>query len=416
MDDYRTVRLKFTQPNPQMIYHLAQETTGIVCRKAVDYWGDSFFQHPVGTGPYALEENLPDQRLVFVANPIYRGRPDIDGTVPLAVGDPRRMPHINRIQYDYFLEDLPSWLLFQQGMFDIMGDIPKDGFHDAIRSGELTPALTKKGVRLDIVDEPTLDYIGFNLQDPVLGKNKPLRQAMSMAFDRATYLRNFKNGRGKAAIGLIPPGFPTYDSNIRNPYVEFNLGKAKELMKEAVKINEGPIPELKLLMRDSDTLERQMAEYFASEMREIGVDLKPEFRTWARWQEMVDNRQTQVFDAGWQSDYPDEQDLLQLFYSKNIPDKGLNSCCYSNPKFDELYEKAMVMQDTPERRRLYMEMQMILMDDCPAIWEFYWQRFQLHYDWIGDVKYMDYGYGYRQFYTLDEALRQGRFSSGAFKH
>lgn len=414
VDDY-TIRLKFTHPDPQMIYHLAHEPTGIVCRKAVEHWGGAFRRHPIGTGPYALVENLPDQRLVYTPNPIYRGRPDMDGTKPLAADDPQRMPHIQRVQYDFFQESLPIWLLFQQGMFDVLGDIPKDSFDRAIRSGDLTPELTKKGVRLLKVDEPTLDYIGFNLQDPILGKNKPLRQAMSMAFDRATYIRNFQNGRGKPAIGLIPPGLPTFDPNQKNPYTEFDLTKARELMKEAERINGGPIPPMTLLMRDSDTLSSQMAEYFVGQMRQIGVTLKPESRDWARWQEMVDNRQTQVFDAGWQGDYPDEQDFFQLFYSKNIPNSGLNSSCYSNPDFDKLYEKAAVMQDTPERRALYVRMGQILMEDCPGIWEYYFQRYQLRYDWVNNSQWMDYGYGYRQYLTLDEAMRKDRFSSGVFQ-
>jgi peptide/nickel transport system substrate-binding protein len=157
-----------------------------------------------------------------------------------------------------------------------------------------------------------------------------------------------------------------------------------------------------------------MAEYFVAQMREIGVELKPEFRDWSRWQEMVDNRQTQVFDAGWQSDYPDEQDFLQLFYSKNIPNAGLDQTCYNNPKFDELYEKATVMQDTPARRAIYRQMEEMLMEDCPVVLEIYYQRFQLRYDWVGNYHFMDYGYGYRQYFTLDEALRQKRFSGGMF--
>jgi oligopeptide transport system substrate-binding protein len=417
--DEHTVRLKLTHPNPQMIYHLAHEPTGIVSRDAVKKWGEAFRRHPVGTGPYALVQNLPDQRLVFEENPLYRGQPDLDGTAPLAADDPKRMPHIKRVQYDFFVEELPVWILFKQGLFDVAG-IPKDSFRQAIGSdtGDLTPEMTKKGVLLTKHIEPTTEFIGFNMQDPIVGKNKPLRQAMSMAFDRKTYIENFLNGRGTPAIGIIPPGFPTYDEKRTNPYTQFDVAKAKALMVEAQAINQklngGPIPPLTLLMRDSDTLSRQMAEYFVSQMRGIGVELKPEFRDWARWQEMVDNRQTQVFDAGWQSDYPDEQDFLQLFYSKNIPNAGLDETCYNNPKFDALYEKATVMQDTPERRAIYMQMEEMLMDDCPVVLEVYLKRFQLRYDWVGNYYYMDYGYAYRQYFTLDEALRKKRFSGGMF--
>jgi ABC-type transport system substrate-binding protein len=183
-------------------------------------------------------------------------------------------------------------------------------------------------------------------------------------------------------------------------------------MVEAERINGGPIPPLTLLMRDADTLSRQMAEYFVGQMRPIGVTLVPEYHDWARWQEMVDNRQTQVFDAGWMADYPDEQNFYQLFYSKNAPNAGVNQTVYNNPAFDALYDKAAVLPDTPERRRLYLEMEKIVMEDCTWLLECYPVMYRLHYDWVKGYKEMNYGYGYRQYLTLDGALRQRRLSGG----
>ena len=242
----------------------------------------------------------------------------------------------------------------------------------------LTPELAKQGIVLRKSDEATTEYIGFNMQDPILGKNKPLRQAISMAFDRATYVSNFWNGRGMPAIGPIPPGFATFDPNGVNPYTKFNLEAAREKMKEAVRINGGPIPTLHVLMRDADTLSRQMADNFRINMRQIGVDLEPEFRDFARWLEMTDNRQAQIFDAGWVADYPDEQDFLQLFYGKNAPAMGVNSTAYVNPAFDKLYDQAAVMQDTPQRRELYIQMQRIVMEDCPWLTIAYPKAYGLH--------------------------------------
>ena len=262
----------------------------------------------------------------------------------------------------------------------------------------------KKGLQLNRVITPVTDFIAFNMQDSIVGKNKPLRQAMSMAFDRKNYVDVFQMGRGIPAIGLIPPGLATFDPNGKNPYTEYNLTRAHELMKEAEKIQGGPIPPMSLLMRDSTTLSRQMAEYFASQMAQIGVTLHPEYHDWARFQEMVDNRQTQVFDAGWQGDYPDEQNFLQLCYSKNIPNAGLNWFCYKSDEFDRLYVKSISMQDSPERRELYMQMQKLINEDCPAIWEYYIAQNVLRYDWISNAHWMDYGHGYRQYVTLDSAL------------
>jgi oligopeptide transport system substrate-binding protein len=301
---------------------------------------------------------------------------------------------------------VPVWLLFKQGYFDV-GGIPKEAFNQAIKisTGELTPDLIAKGMVLTKHTEPVTEYIGFNMTDPVLGKNKPLRQALSMAFDRKSYIHIFLNDRGQPAIGPIPPGFETFDDQQGNPYTQFNLELAKEKMKEAVKINGGPIPPMSILMRDADTVSRQMAEFFSSQAKQIGVTLVPQFRDFARWQEMVDNRQTQLFDAGWEADYPDELDFLQLFYSKNAPQGGINSTVYVNPVFDKLYDKAATLQDTPQRKALYQKMEQMVMEDCPWLCEMYPQAWGLKYNWVKSGLPMDYGNGMLQYTRLDRAQR-----------
>jgi len=403
--DEHTIRLVMPQANPQMIYNLAAMWTGIVSRDAVNYWKRDFRLHPVGSGAYCVAEYLRDQRIILEANPVYRGRPDADEMIPGS----DRMPHIKRVEYDFFQEEVPPWLLFTQGLFDLSG-IPKESFGQAIRpgTGTLTPELAKKGIVLRKADEAATEYIGFNVQDPILGKNKPLRQAMSMAFDRDAYVANFWNGRGTPGIGPIPPGFPTYDPHEINPYAQFNLEAAREKLKEAERINGGPIPTLHILMRDADTLSRQMAENFVLQMGQIGVRVEPEFRDFARWLEMTDNRQTQLFNGGWLADYPDEQDFLQLFYGKNAPAMGVNSTAFVNREFDKLYERAAVMRDSPERRQLYMRMEKIVMDECPWLIVAYPKSYALHYDWVSGGHAMDYGYGFFQHWDLDEKLREKR--------
>jgi ABC-type transport system substrate-binding protein len=406
LDDY-TIRLVMPRPNPQMVYNLAAMWTAVVSRDAVNYWGRDFRLHPVGSGSYCMTEYLRDQRIILEANPIYRGRGDVDGGAIVADAD--RMPHIERVEYDFFDELVPPYLLFTQGLFDVAG-IPKESFNQAIRvdTGDLSPALAKKGVILRKSDEAVTDYVGFNMQDPILGRNKPLRQAMSMAFDRNAYITNFLNGRGMPAIGPIPPGFPTFDRNAVNPYTQLNLEAAREKMRQAEAINGGPIPTLRILMQDSDTTSRQMAEDFVLRMKQIGLTIEPEYRDFARYLEMVDNRQTQLFEAGWLADYPDEQDFLQLFYGKNAPAMGLNSAAYMNPEFDALYEKAAVMRDSPERRGLYLRMEHFVMEDCPWLLVEYPKLFALHYDWVSGGYHMAYGYGLLQHLKLDEQFRRKR--------
>jgi ABC-type transport system substrate-binding protein len=322
------------------------------------------------------------------------------------------LPHIKRIQLDYFQEVLPVWLLFQQGLFD-SGGIPKESYHEAINpGGNLTPEMTKKGIVLHKSIEPATYYIGFNWNDPVVGgkANAPLRQAMSMALDRGEYIKMLLNGRGKPAIGPIPPGFPTFDPKEVNPYTQYNLDDARAKVKDAERIHGGPIPKLTMFMGDTSSSAHDDGEFIRLQMQKIGINLDVRYRDWARFQNMVDQRQAQIFSLGWVADYPDAQDFFQLFYGKNADPGDVNSTGYVNPAFDALYEKASAMPDSPARRVLYKQMSQIVMEDCPWLLQFYPIDFGLYYDWLGNVHDMDYGYGMIQYQTLDSALRQKRLS------
>jgi ABC-type transport system substrate-binding protein len=401
--DPHTIEIRLLRPDPQLRYNLAHLPTAPLSRQAAEYWGEALKHHPIGTGPYVLREHLPEQRLVFEVNPVYAERPADGVTSP-----GWRAPSIRRVRMDYFDEDLPAWALFQQGLLDVAG-IPKDVFAQAIdlRTRNLTPDMEAKGIRLRKEPSPGVYYYGFNMTDPVVGKNKPLRQAMSMAFDRDEYIELFLNGRGQAAMGPIPPGFPTYDPALVNPNARFDLEGARAKVEEARQVHGGPLPPISLLMPGTDTSVRQMAEYTKKQMARIGIEVRVEYRTWARFQEMIDQKQAQFYALGWIADYPDEQTFLQLFWTKNAS-PGPNSANYSNPEYDALYERAITMNPGPERDELYRRMQRIVMDDTPWLLTFFPVSYTLYYDWVKNLVGNEYAHGIRKFLELDEEARLRR--------
>ena len=244
-----TLQIKLIDPYPQLRYNLAHEPMSVVCRAVVEKLGDGIKRYCVGTGAMAMTENLPEQRVVYTASPIYRGGPDVDPQHAVEAGG--SLAAQQRVQVDYFPEDVPRWLLFKQGYFD-SSSIPRDAFGQAIGgSGDLTPDMEKEGITLQKYPEPATFYVGFNMLDPLVGKNKALRQAMSMALDRETYIRVYLNGRGIAADGVIPPGFETYSKTPVNPYSKFDLDAARKKVREAESFNGGPIPEMTLAIGDT---------------------------------------------------------------------------------------------------------------------------------------------------------------------
>jgi ABC-type transport system substrate-binding protein len=243
------------------------------------------------------------------------------------------------------------------------------------------------------------------MQDPVVGRNKPLRQAMSMAFDRKRFIELMLNGRGEPLSHIIPEGFPNYQPDLETPWSHFNMDRARQKLKEAEQIQGGPIPTITLLLPGSDTWYRQYGELIQRMMADLGVTIKIEYSTWARFQEMVDAKQAQFYSLGWQPDYPDEQTFLQLLYGKNEA-PGPNSANYKNPEYDRLYERAIVMNPSPERDQLYRAMEKMAIDDVPWILTMSRTVYRLQYDWVDHVVQNTYIHSRIPYYTLDKALRQ----------
>ena len=368
LDDY-TLQVKLHEKFPQFIYVLAHLPSAPVCRAAVEKHGKEYARHPVGTGPYGMHaaDHITQVSIKLHANPFYRGRPDANPGDEIAAD--RRLPRTKFIQFRYFDEDLPRWFTLRQGLLDYMGTIPKETFSQAVSAtGELTEEMKRDGITVVSEPDPTIRYFGFNMRHPVIGRNKPLRQAMSMAFDRQKFVKVYFSGLGVVANSVIPPGFECYDPNLNNPNARYDLAAAREKMSEAQRVNGGPIPRLTLLMPGIDTFYRQMGEYFQSQMAKIGLEVEVDYTNWARFLDIVEKKKTApIYLLGWQADWPDEQNLFQLFWSKNISEGGLNSFNYENPEYDRIYERAVTMDAEPERLALYKRLQAIINEDCPTL-------------------------------------------------
>ena len=71
------------------------------------------------------------------------------------------------------------------------------------------------------------------------------------------------------------------------------------------------------------------------------------------------------------ADYPDAENYLSLFTTQNFAPQGPNYTHYSNPKYDQLYRKALVCNDLQERAQNYTEMDSLMMRDAPVVVLFY---------------------------------------------
>ncbi|MHC4220785.1 MAG: ABC transporter substrate-binding protein [Planctomycetota bacterium] len=409
--DDHTLVIKLKKPWPQIVYLLAHLPTAAIAKEAVDHYGKDIINHPIGTGPFKLKLWHRGSFIELVRNKNFRtetypsqgqSSDTVDGYLADA-GKP--MPFTDRIVMMLVQEDPPRWFLFLQGKIGASG-IPKDNFNEAIdqRSG-LTEEMKKRNIHLRIFRDPSTYWIGFNMEDPVLGKNKPLRRALACAVDRRKYIELFTNNRGEIPYGFVPPLMKSYDPEIKKTAKNFyDPQKARGLVKEAEKIYGGKLPKLILAVPGTDIVFRQRGEFLKRCFIEAGLNVEMDYMDWPTFQNKVKSKSAQMFMLGWIADYPDVENFLQLFYSKNAS-PGPNNFNYYNPTFDALYERVAVMHDSSERMELYRKAERLVIEDCPAIFLMHGVAFVLHHDWLENYKPHAFGYGQSKYRRINTEKR-----------
>ena len=404
IDDH-TFRIHLNSPDPRFVYAMAMPYFSVVSRRAVQFYGDSFADHPCGSGPFLLASWQKDHQLKLLRNPEYRTEYYRSAENP--ADRSRKLPLCDEIICDLVKQPMSGWLLFLQGNLD---SCALDGENLAAvvdpATLKIPPTLEKRGIQLLMAPEMQINYIGFSFGDPLLAKNENLRKAVSLAFNKKLRIE-YSAGKLFPAHGPVPPGADGY---LEQPgtFTAQNIPLAKEYMKKAG-YPDGIDPEsgkplvLTFDQAGSDTFYLQTAELLAIDLKEIGIELKPEFNNRARFLQKLANNQVQLFRFSWTGDYPDAENFLQLFYGPNAGASNRVRCDF--PDFNRAYEKIRNMGPSAERKRIYRELAEMIREKCPWIFESYTVSFQLKHCWLQNVKPHDFAFQRWKYISVDSKKR-----------
>lgn len=408
IDDY-TLQIKLVKPWPQFLNNLTSVITAPVAKEVVDYYQKDMISHPVGTGPYQLQSWHRGVYIELVKNPTYReDEYPTEGTIEdeknrLLADAGKKVPFVDRIIFRVIEEEQPMWFLFMRGELDVTG-IPKDNFSNAVDVAVNRPVeeMQQRNIQLAITDQPSLYYYGFNMQDPVLGDNKPLRKALCRAIDRERLNELFYNNRWRVAHSLIHPLMDDYDPNIVNEdYLRYDPEEAKRLILEAEKIQGGPIPELVIGSVGGSTFLRQFGQFIEREIQGVGIQVRSDYTDWPTYLAKVNRGQHQILGGGGvRFSSPDALGILSMFATKYFAPLG-NSFFYSNPEFDKLYDQAEVMLPSPERTELYRKMERIVLEDYPAVFTNHRVQYELYHGWLNNYKSHPFLYSWMKYIRVD---------------
>lgn len=364
--DRHTLRIRLTRPWPQLVYALAMHYAFAVPREAVERYGGDVVNHPVGTGPFLLKSWRRNYRMEWVRNPRWGpgGREERGGP-----GGHAWLPGPDRIVQHVIGDAGTQWQMFLRGQLDLCPLSRENWEVVAAPDGTLRPEWRTRGYRLAAAPVAETYYIGFNMDDPVVGANRPLRQAMARAFDPDEW-RRFYRGRVAPPQGPIPPGVEGFAPV--PPAYGFNLDEARRLIGVAgypggVDPKTGRRLQLGLEIGDAENPEiRQSTELFCRMMERIGVVVTPSYNNRPAFFEKVSRRRAQMFRLSWVGDYPDAENFLQLFYSANAS-PGSNRSNFSDGNYDQMFEEMREMPPSTDRNELISRMVFKIAEESPWI-------------------------------------------------
>ena len=351
-------QLKLKQPFQPILGILSMQYCSIVAKEVVEKYGVDFRRHPVGTGPFALVAWEEGQAMVLKKNEHYFEK-NKSGYA---------LPYLDGIKISFFNSKATEFLEFQQQRLDFINDI-EASFKDEIltKSGNLKKKWEGK-IQLQKHPYLNIEYLGILVdENNELVKQSPLhllqiRQAINYGFDRRKMMLYLRNSIGIAAeSGFVPMGLPSFDSSVVKGYY-YNIEKAKQLLAAAGFPDGKKLPEIKLL---TIPIYADLAAYIANELQQVGIKIQVETVQKSLLLEQTSKGQALFFRGSWIADYPDAENFLSVFYSKNPAPP--NYTRYHNPAFDQLYEKAVAEKQDTIRYKLYQQMDQLLINDAPVV-------------------------------------------------
>lgn len=361
-------RLTLARPFNPILGLLSMQYCSVVPKEVVEKYGKDFRSHACGTGPFKFIAWEEGQAMVLVKNERYFEK-DSAG---------RSLPYLDGLKISFYDSKATEFLLFQQGELDFINDIDPS-FKDEVisKKGELKKQWQGKIV---LAKHPYLniEYLGMVVDSTnPLVKDSPLRfkkvrQAINYGFDRKKMMLYLRNSIGiPAESGFVPQGLPSFSATEVKGY-HYDPVKARQLMAEAGYGEGKAFPVIKLL---TIPIYSDLASFIAKELEDIGVPVQVEVVQKSLLLEQTAKSQALFFRGSWIADYPDAENYLSVFYSKNPAPP--NYTRYKNPVFDQLYERSLTEENDSVKMKLYRQMDQLMISDAPVVPLWYDEVFRL---------------------------------------
>jgi len=344
--------IKLKSPFAAFLGILSMKYCSVVPKEAIDYYKSKFGKNPIGTGPFKFKKWEENIKLVLRKNNLYFEK-DSKGI---------RLPYLEAISITFLPDKKSEFMEFAQNKIDFINSIDSS-FKDQLLNvnGDLKEEYLKS---INLLTGPYLntEYIGFFLgKKKSILQSKKLRLAINYGFDRKKMMKYLRNNIGYPANnGFIPLGL----QKKRTKGFEYDLKKALQLIKEYKDENGNQSIEI-VLSSDANYLD--IVEYIQRELLKIGINIKINILPPSSLRQAKSNGKLEMFRASWIADYPDAENYLSLFYSKNLTPNGPNYTHFKNNLYDKLFFEGIIEQSKDDREKIYSKLDSLIIEEAPII-------------------------------------------------
>ena len=336
--DERTVVFTLNSPSASFLNQLSLWAAAPVRTDIVERYGDTWTEaaNIVGNGPFVLTEWLHDDHLTLA--------PNANWHLGKAI--------LSRVTISVIEDEVAAFAAYQAGEVDV-APVPPANRKEAMTVGSASNAELLRKADL------TTFALMFNTKEKPWD-NAQVRQAFATGIDRKAFIDGVQQGAGLTATGWLPPGMPGYDAAIGKQY-EFDAAKARQLLSDAGYPNGDGLPKVTLFLRSNDA--NKISAQFIQEQyrRNLGVDVEVELVDSATYQSRFGKGLFSFSLGAWGADWPYPDNWLPEHFGSN---GNFNIYGYSNPRVDDLLQKAAAETDSKQQLDLYGQAHKTVIDDA----------------------------------------------------
>lgn len=339
-----TVVFKLNRPDATFLTNLALFNMGISSPTAIQKYGEDYFKHPVGTGPFYMKTWIRNEKILLKRFADYWGEP----------------AKIEMLIFKPVPDNAVRLLELENGSINVLDGINPDDVPRIRKNPELS-LLTQPGLNVG--------YLAMNNLKPPFD-NVKVRQAINHAVNKKALVDAFFAGGslGTAAKNPMPSTIWGYNDQIQ-PYA-YDPQKAKQLLAEAglpngFKAKLWAMP----IARPYMPQPQRIAEAIQADLKAVGINTEIVSFEWGTYLDKLSNGEHDIALGGWIGDNGDPDNFLYTMLDKNNTEKGsaANYAFYRGEAVHDLLVKAQQVYDQQERTRLYEQAQVLIHQDAPWV-------------------------------------------------